>query len=143
MSNFRRLMRHFNYRFLGVPVVVAVCLWILMANDLVRPAKQPLEIAAVVISATLMLIAAARFIMTRHVFFLWSMVLFFLIMCREIHFEGTDEAIFIGLAVLLAVILIKYDRFKGYFDNPWVINLRRRDFLHTFCHRLSISGGGA
>jgi len=58
-SNFRRLMRHFDYRFLVATLIVAVCLWIIMANDLIRPAKQSLEIAAVVISAALMLIAAA------------------------------------------------------------------------------------
>jgi hypothetical protein len=68
-SNFRRLMRHFDYRFLVASLIVAVCLWIIMANDLIRLAKEPLEIAAVVISAALMLIAAVRFFVTRHVFF--------------------------------------------------------------------------
>ena len=65
-------MRHFDYRFLVATLIVAVCLWIIMANDLIRPAKEPLEIAAVVISAALMLIAAVRFFVRRHVFFLWS-----------------------------------------------------------------------
>jgi hypothetical protein len=92
MSNLRRLMHHCDDCFLNVPVVVAVCLWIIMSNDLVRPTKPPLEIAAVVISAVLMLIGAARFMIARHIFFLWSMVLFLLIMCREIHFAGTAEA---------------------------------------------------
>ena len=132
MSNFRRLMRHFDYRFLVVALVVAVCLWIIMANDIIRPAKPPLEIAAVVLSAALMLIAAARFIITRHVFFLWSTVLFLLIMCREIHFEGTDEAIFIGLAILFGIILRKYDLFRTYLDNPWVVNLLVAGFFTYF-----------
>jgi hypothetical protein len=65
-------MRHFDYRFLVASLIVAVCLWIIMANDLIRLAKEPLEIAAVVISAALMLIAAVQFFVTRHVFFLWS-----------------------------------------------------------------------
>lgn len=125
-------MRHFDYRFLVASLIVAVCLWIIMANDLIRPAKEPLEIAAVVISAALMLIAAVRFFVTRHVFFLWSTVLFLLIMCREIHFEGTDEAIFIGFAVLLGVILNKYDRFRTYLDNPWVVNLLVAGFFTYF-----------
>jgi hypothetical protein len=53
-------------------------------------------------------------------------------MCREIHFEGTDEAIFIGLAILLGIILIKYDRFKAYLANPWVVNLLVAGFLTYF-----------
>ncbi len=125
-------MRHFDYRFLVVAFVVAVGLWIIMANDLFRPAKEPLEIAAVVVSAILMLIAAARFLITRHVFFLWSTVLFLLIMCREIHFTGTDEAIFIGFAVLLGIILSKYDRFRAYLDHPWVVNLLVAGFFTYF-----------
>ena len=132
MSNGKRLMHHFDYRFLVVTLVVAVCLWIIMANDLIRPAKEPLEIAAVVLSAALMLIAAARFIATRHVFFLWSTTLLFLIMCREIHFEGTDEGIFIGFAVLLGGLLSKYDRFRPYLDNPWVVNLLAAGFFTYF-----------
>ena len=98
-SNFRRLMRHFNYRFLFVPVGAAIILWLLLANGIIRWGKEPLEIAAVVVSGMLMLIGAVRFIIIRHVFFLWGTALFLLIMCREIHFDGTDEAIFIGLAV--------------------------------------------
>jgi hypothetical protein len=101
MSNCKRLIHHFDYRFLVVAVVVAVCLWIIMANELIRSAKEPLEIAAVVLSAALMLIAARRFFITRHVFFLWSTALLFLIMCREIHFEGSDEDVFIGFAAVL------------------------------------------
>jgi hypothetical protein len=53
-------------------------------------------------------------------------------MCREIHFEGTDEAIFIGFAVLLGVILNKYDRFRAYLDNPWVVNLLVAGFFTYF-----------
>ncbi len=85
-SNFRRLMSHFNYRCLIVPLLVTVLLWIIMAADVFRPEKQGLEIAAVVVSGLFMLIAAVRFIIFRHVFFLWSTALFLLIMCREIHF---------------------------------------------------------
>ena len=95
-SNFRRLMSHSNYRFLILPPLVTVLLWIIMAADVFRPEKQGLEIAAVVVSGLFMLIAATRFIISRHVFFLWSTALFVLILSREIHFEGTDKAIFIG-----------------------------------------------
>ena len=131
-SNFRRLMSHFNYRFLILPPLVTVLLWIIMAADVFRPEKQGLEIEAVVVSGLFMLIAAARFIISRHVFFLWSTALFVLILAREIHFEGTDEAIFIGLAILGGIVLLKYDRFKDYLANPWVINLLVAGFFTYF-----------
>jgi len=131
-SNFRRLMSHFNYRFLILPPLATVLLWIIMAADVFRPEKQGLEIAAVVVSGLFMLIATARFIISRHVFFLWSTALFVLILSREIHFEGTDEAIFIGLAILGGIVLLKYDRFKDYLANPWVINLLVAGFFTYF-----------
>jgi hypothetical protein len=53
-------------------------------------------------------------------------------MCREIHFAGTDQAIFIGLVILLGILLLKYDRFKGYLHNPRVINLFVTGFLIYF-----------
>jgi len=121
-SNFGRLMSPCNYRFLIVPPLVTVLMWIILANGVIKLEKPPLEIAAVVVSGLFMVIAAVRFISSRHVFFLWSTALFLLIMCREIHFEGTDEAIFIGLLILLGVVLLKYDRLKDYLANPWVIN---------------------
>ncbi len=79
-SNFRRLMSPFNYRFLILPPLVTVLLWIIMAAGVFRPEKQGLEIAAVVVSGLFMLIATARFIISRHVFFLWSTALFVLIL---------------------------------------------------------------
>jgi len=131
-SNFKLLMNRFNYGVLFIPPALTVLLWIIMAFGVFRPEKQGLEIAAVVVSGSFMLIAALRFIFSRHVFFLWSTALFVLILCREIHFEGTDEAIFIGLAILWGIVLLKYDRFKGYLANPWVINLLVAGFFSYF-----------
>ena len=131
-SNFKLLMNRFNYGVLFIPPALTVLLWIIMAFGVIKPEKQPLEIAAVVVSGSFMFIAALRFIFSHHVFFLWSTALFVLILCREIHFEGTDEAIFIGLAILWGVVLLKYDRFKDYLANPWVINLLVAGFFAYF-----------
>jgi len=130
--NFKRLMGHFDYRILMVPPVIAAFLWIIMANGIIRPQKQPLEIAAVAVSGMFMLVAAMRYLLSRQAFFLWSSALFLLIMCREIHFAGTDQAIFIGLVILLGVILYQYDRFKPYLANTWVINLFVAGFFTYF-----------
>lgn len=131
-SNLKHLLGYFNYYILIVPPLLAALLWIIMFNDLIKPQKEPLEIAAIVLCGLFMLIAAMRFIISRHVFFLWSTALFLLILCREIHFEGTDEAIFIGLVVLLGILLLKYDRFRTYLANPVVINLLAAGFFTYF-----------
>ena len=131
-SNFKLLMNRFNYGVLFIPPALTVLLWIIMAAGVVNPAKPPLEIAAVVVCGLFMLIAVVRFIVSRHVFFLWSTALFLLILSREIHFEGSDEAIFIGLVILLGIVLLKYDRFKAYLDNPWVVNLLVTGFFTYF-----------
>ena len=131
-SNFKLLMNRFNYGVLFIPPALTVLLWIIMAAGVVNPAKPPLEIAAVVVCGLFMLIAVVRFIVSRHVFFLWSTALFLLIFSREIHFEGSDEAIFIGLVILLGIVLLKYDRFKAYLDNPWVVNLLVTGFFTYF-----------
>jgi len=131
-SNFKLLMNRFNYGVLFIPPALTVLLWIIMAAGVVNPAKPPLEIAAVVVCGLFMLIAVVRFIVSRHVFFLWSTALFLLILSREIHFEGSDEAIFIGLVILLGIVLLKYDRFKAYLDNPWVVNLLVIGFFTYF-----------
>ncbi len=131
-SNFKLLMNRFNYGVLFIPPALTVLLWIIMAAGVFNPAKPPLEIAAVVVCGLFMLIAVVRFIVSRHVFFLWSTALFLLILSREIHFEGSDEAIFIGLVILLGIVLLKYDRFKAYLDNPWVVNLLVTGFFTYF-----------
>ena len=107
-------------------------LWIAIANGFIRPQKPFLEISAVVVSALLMLIAAVRYYLSRQPFFLWSSALFLLIMCREIHFAGTDAAIFIGLAILWALLLYKYEKFAAYVASPWVINLLVAGFFTYF-----------
>lgn len=131
-ANFKLLKGHFDYRFLVLPPVITAILWISMANGIFRLPKEPLEIAAVAITGMLMLIAAVRYLVSRQTFFLWSTALFLLIMCREIHFDGTDEAIFIGLVILLGILLLKYDRFKDNLASPWVINLLVAGFFTYF-----------
>lgn len=131
-DHFRRLFAPFDFRILLMPLVITALLWFGLANGIIRLQKPPLEIAAVVVSALLLLIAAVRYFLTRQPFFLWSSALFLLIMCREIHFAGTDAAIFIGLAILWAMLLYKYENFEPYAASPWVINLLVAGFFTYF-----------
>ena len=55
-----------------------------------------------------------------------------LIMCREIHFAGTDPGIYLGLLLLFGIALLKYDTLKDYLDNPLVINLLLIGFFTYF-----------
>ena len=122
-KNFLLLHPGINYWSLLVPLAVTSVLWILIAAGGYTYGKKELEAAAIVVSCLFMLAAAARYLITRHKFFLWSTGLMGLIMCREIHFEGTDPGIYLGLLLLFGIALLKYDTFKDYLDNPLVINL--------------------
>ena len=122
-KNFLLLHPGIHYWSLLVPLAVTSVLWILIAAGGYTYGRKELEAAAIVVSCLFMLASAARYLITRHKFFLWSTGLMGLIMCREIHFEGTDPGIYLGLLLLFGIALLKYDTLKDYLDNPLVINL--------------------
>ena len=131
-KNFLVLHQKINYWFLLVPLVLTSVLWILIAADGYKYSREELEAAAIVVSCLLLLAAALRYLITRHNFFSWSTGLMGLIMCREIHFAGTDPGIYLGLLLLLAIALLKYDTLKDYLDNPFLINLLLIGFFTYF-----------
>jgi hypothetical protein len=122
-KNFKVLHQEINYWSLLVPLAVTSVLWIVIAADSYPYGRKELEPAAIVVSCFFMLAAALRYLITRHNFFLWSTALMGLIMCREIHFAGTDPGIYLGLLLLFGIALLKYDTLKDYLGNPLVINL--------------------
>ena len=99
-KNFMVLHQGINYWSLLIPLAVTSVLWILIATGGYKYGRKELEAAAIVVSCLFMFAAAARYLITRHNFFLWSTGLMGLIMCREIHFEGTDPGIYLGLLLL-------------------------------------------
>ena len=122
-KNFKVLQQGINYWSLLIPLAVTLALWILIAAVGYPFGRKELEPAAIVVSCLFMLAAALRYCITRHKFFLWGTGLMGLIMCREIHFIGTDPGIYLGLLLLFGIALLKYDTLKDYLDNPLVINL--------------------
>ena len=54
------------------------------------------------------------------------------ILCREIHFQGTDFGIYLGLLLLLGIALLRYDELKDYLANPFVVNLLAIGFFSYF-----------
>ena len=107
-------------------------LWILIAAGGYNYGRKELEATAIVVTCFFVLAAVLRYLITRHNFFLWGTGLMFLIMCREIHFEGTDPGIYIGMLLLFGIALLKYDTLKDYLDNPVVINLLLIGFFTYF-----------
>ena len=131
-KNFLVLHQSINYWLLLIPLVVTSALWTLIAAGGYQYGRKELEAAAIVVTCLFVLAAALRYLITRHAFFIWTTGLMFLILCREIHFEGTDPGIYLGLLLLFGIALLKYDTLKDYLDNPLVINLLLIGFFTYF-----------
>jgi len=128
-NNFVTLFRLIDYRTLLACLVLPILLWPLVWIGFIRPTKQVLEIAAVVITGLFTLGLIVRFALTHHLFLLWAVGLMAIAMSREIHFSGSDEALLIGWPILLGIALWRYDLFKTYLENPVLINFLAGGFL--------------
>ena len=131
-KNFKILHQEINYWSLLLPLAMTSALWILIAAGGYKYGRKELEATAIVVTCLFVFAAALRYLITRHNFFLWGTGLMVLIMCREIHFEGTDPGIYIGMLLLFGIALLKYDTLKDYLDNPLVINLLLIGFFTYF-----------
>jgi len=128
-NNFITLFHLIDYRTPLACLVLTVLLWPLIWIGFIRPSKQVLEIAAVVITGLFTLGLMVRFALTRHLFLLWAAGFMAIAMSREIHFSGSDEMLLIGWPMLLGVALWRYDNFKIYLANPVLINFLAGGFL--------------
>jgi len=122
-GNFISLIRLIDYRALLLCFVITIALWPLIWIGFLRPTKQVLEIAAVVITGLFSFGLIVRFAVRRHLFLLWATGFMVIAMCREIHFISSDEILLIGWPILLGIVLWRYDLFKSYLMNPVLINL--------------------
>ena len=128
-KNFVTLLRLIDYRILLTCLALTMVLWPLIWIGVVRPTKQVLEIAAVVVTGLFTFGLIVRFALRRHLFLLWAAGLMAVAMSREIHFIGSDEVLLIGWPMLLVVALWRYDLFKTYLENPALINFLAGGFL--------------
>ena len=131
-NNFLALFRLIDYRTLLTCLVLTIVLWPLIWAGFIRPTKQVLEIASVVITGLFTFSLIVRFALTRHLFLLWGAGFMAITMCREIHFTGSDEILLIGWPILLGVALYRYDLFKSYLMNPVLTNLLAGGILFYF-----------
>jgi hypothetical protein len=63
--------------------------------------KSPHEIAAVVLTGVALLCQSARWYTGRNPVHKWLAFLALAFLCREIHFEGTGEGVYVALGILL------------------------------------------
>ena len=131
-NNFLALFRLIDYRTLLACLVLTIVLWPLIWSGFIRPTKQVLEVASVVITGLFTFSLIVRFALTRHLFLLWAAGFMTIAMCREIHFTGSDEILLIGWPILLGVALYRYDLFKSYLMNPVLTNLLAGGILFYF-----------
>lgn len=131
-KNFISIIHLIDYRILLSCLVIIVALWPLIWFGLLRPTKQELEIAAVVITGFFSVGLMVRYALTHHLFLLLAAGFMAITMSREIHFSGSDEILLIGWPILLAIALWRYDVFKSYLMNPVLINLLAAGFLFYF-----------
>lgn len=131
-QNFFSIVRLIDYRTVLGCVVMTVLLWPLIWIGFIRPTKQMLEIAAVVITGLFTLALLVRFALTRHLFLLLAAGFMAVTMCREIHFIGSDEMLEVGWPILMGVAVWRYDLFKNYLRNPVLINMLAGGFLFYF-----------
>ena len=128
-KNFVALFQLIDYRAPLACLVLTILLWPLIWIGFIRPTKQVLEIAAVVITVLFTLSLIVRFASTRHIFFIWAAGFMAIAMSREIHFSGSDEILLIGWPVLLGIALWRFDAFITYLENPVLINFLAGGFL--------------
>ena len=122
-KNITALMRLVDCRTFLICLGITILFWLVIWIGVVDPAKQILEIAAVVISGVLTIGLIGRYVYTRHLFLLWAAGFMAIAMSREIHFSGSDELLLIGWPIMLLIVVWRYDLFKSYLKNPVLINL--------------------
>jgi len=122
-TNFMSLIRRVHFLWLLVPPALMLTLWVLIWTGILSFDVDAMERLALVLTSLFMVTVVVRFAISRHRFFLWGAGLMGVIFCREIHFQGTDFGIYLGLVLLLGIALLKYDALEDYLANPLVINL--------------------
>jgi hypothetical protein len=118
----RELWRLFRTWSLLVPLLVAVALGMMITENLYAPEKGLLEFAAIVMLSVATALAFARFLASRHPFFLWGSGLLSVLLCREIHFMGTSTGVYIGMVVMLVVANRYYANLREYLATSFVTN---------------------
>ena len=88
-NNFMALIRRVQFLWLLIPLFLMLTLWGLIWAGIVSIGREDMESLAIALTSLFLLTVVVRFVISRHSFFLWGAALMGVILCREIHFQGT------------------------------------------------------
>jgi hypothetical protein len=100
------------------------------------PSTGRLEQLAIRVLYLTLATAIVRYVVTREPFFLWLAALDAGFLVREYHWALTGELVYVNVAVLAVVGVLRYERLADYLEGPMVMTL-----LATICLLYLISIG--
>ena len=117
-------LRRIDWRIALLPVLMAAVVYLLRqtgAAFLVD--KRIQEIAGPSFLLAAIGVSLFRWALTRHPFFLWCAVLSGALFCREIHFAGTSQGVYVVLAVLFVFLWRRFETLRPCLDHPLALTL--------------------
>ena len=103
---------------MALPLVIAVIMGVLIYAGIYTLPPWFSEQCALILPAIFAGICIIRFLATRHLFFIWATTLLIVLFCREIHFRGTTTGVYVGFAIVIMFMLLKYDKLNEFLNNP-------------------------
>ena len=119
-------LRKIWYPALAITPIVCLLAGVLYANGMLGNENQVkgfMENISPPILAVAAGLALVRLAISRKPYFIWLAALCGAFFCRELHFKGTSDGIYVALAILLLLAGLKYSLFAEYFSSRTVITL--------------------
>ncbi len=119
----RDLLPRVDLAVLLVPIAIAVFVGWAASTGLYRGERVVLERLAVRVLIFVGFVSAARAAHTRHPFDVWGTALVVVLLCREFHFAGTSEGVYVALIGLGAVAVHRYEVLAPYLRDRILLDL--------------------
>lgn len=116
----------------SLPLLIALCIIILILSQNYPFYKPFLELSALYITAAYCVACLLRFYIKKEKFFIWASVFMFILFIREVHPPGSSAGVYIGVFVLLYYAFNRYELFKDYLQNRYLINFLGIGFFTYF-----------
>ncbi|MCB1194750.1 hypothetical protein KDK77_01070 [bacterium] len=135
-----RLTRKIDFRYFLLPLVISVVMAWIFYEGIYTARKPFFEQASIISLSSFAGISFLRFILKRQPFFLWATALLAVLLCREIHFSGSDELFYAGIFSLFIVALVCYEPLEKFLGNSFVLTFIAMGFFsyfltYTYDHR--------
>lgn|GEM_PF-1195071 len=133
---FMYCMRQIVWPWLLVPLGCAFLFGWLLDHHVFHGLKDFYEFVALKMLQFGVLVTVIRFLVRRDRFLGWLMILAIALCCREIHFVGTSNGVYITLVLLALVLWLKYPWFTGYLASRFNVTLIATAF---FCYFIAVT----